>query len=258
MFALVALLSPIGDSAFRAARWVGVKGEQKNLDVGASTRWQIFKDSLFNREESLGQSALQIGQSTAENSLLVAYIFHEARGQFPEIELHPLHTLYVLVTLPIPRVFWDDKPVTLGVSLPYDAGILNQFTGRTNWGPGIAAHAIHDGGVPVAILYAVIIATCLRFIDELLVRHPGNPFLLGYLSSASVQITGLVRGDLSAMAPFAILSFCFMLLILWATRMVIGVETAPGQALRVPGDEMGNYRGFPPGTDFLRHEGAAP
>jgi hypothetical protein len=64
----------------------------------------------------------------------------------------------------------------------------------------------------------------LRFIDELLVRHPSNPFLLGFLSSTSVNIAGIIRGDLATMVPLVILAFVFMLLLAWATRMVVGTE----------------------------------
>lgn len=223
IFAAFLVLAPIGDSAYRAARWYGHFGASRNLEVGASTRWQMFKDALFRRDESMSQATLQIGQTTAENMLLITYIFNEGSALFPEFHVKPLHSLYVMMCEPIPRVFWADKPFALGLTLPFDSKVLGKQV-RTNWGPGIIGHTIHDGGVITTILYAVLLAMMLRFIDELLVRHPSNPFLLGFLSSASVNIAGIIRGDLATMVPLVLLAFVFMLLLAWATRMVVGTE----------------------------------
>ena len=230
LFAGVLALWPIGDSAFRAARWYGHFGKSaKSGEVGAAERWRVFKDSLFATGESFEQSALQIGQTTVENMLLTTYIFNEGSAQFPTFKVKPLHSLYVILTLPIPRVAWENKPVPLGITLPYDSGVLTKEIARTNWGPGIVAHAVHDGGVAVLILYAVLIAAGLRFIDEVMVRHPGNPFLLAFLSAASVQIAAITRGDLATMIPLALLCLIYMAAIVWATRMVVGGDRSwPG------------------------------
>jgi hypothetical protein len=241
IFAVVLAIWPIADSAYRAARWYGFSGRAKTEDVGAATRWRIFKDSLFATGETFGQSALQIGQTTVENMLLTTYIFGEGHAQFPDFYVKPLHSLYVLTTLPFPRALWEDKPISLGITLPYDSGILTKEVARTNWGPGIVAHAVHDGGIPAAILYAVIIGLALRFVDELLVRHPGNPFLLGFLCSASVQIAAFIRGDLATMSALALLCFVFMIALAWATKMVVGAEA---NWAKMPGSDMVRRRAY--------------
>jgi hypothetical protein len=224
VFAAMLVVAPVGDSAYRAARWYGHFGASRNEEVGAGTRWEIFKNALFNRDESFSQSTLQIGQTTVENSLLVSYIFNEGSALFPTFYVKPLHSIYVMLVEPIPRVFWEDKPLSLGVTLPYESKVLNRATARTNWGPGIVGHSIHDGGIPVAIFYAVLIGVMIRFFDELLVRHPGNPFFLAFLSGASVQLAGITRGDLATMVPLVLFCFVFMLALAWATRLVVGVD----------------------------------
>jgi hypothetical protein len=233
--AVVLAVWPIADSAYRVARWYGHSAKTKDDDVGAGARWQIFKDSLFSTGESFSQSALQIGQTTVENMLLTTYIFNEGSSIFPDFHVKPLHSLYVLMTMPIPRVLWEDKPVALGISLPYDSRVLSKTTSRTNWGPGIVAHAVHDGGILAIVFYAVVIGMVLRFLDELLVRHPNNIFLIGFLCSASVQIAALVRGDLALMSGLALLCFLYMVALAWATRMVVGVEA---DWKRLPGGDV--------------------
>jgi hypothetical protein len=230
MFAVLLALAPIGDSAYRAARWYGHFGASKNQEVTASTRWEIFKNALFNRDESLRDSTLQIGQSTTEISLLVCYIFNEGNATFPTFHVKPLHSIYTMLTLPIPRALWEDKPLPLGITLPYESKVLNKATARTNWGPGIVGHSVHDGGILAAGLYGFLVAFGIRYLDELLVRHPGNPFLMGLLSSASVQIAGIIRGDLATMVPLTLLCFGLMAALVWATRMVVGVESPWPQA----------------------------
>jgi hypothetical protein len=224
IFAAMLTVAPIGDSAYRAARWYGHFGASRNEEVGAGTRWEIFKNALFNRDESFGESALQIGQTTVENSLVVSFIFNEGSALFPTFHVKPLHSIYVMLVEPIPRAFWDEKPFPLGVTLPYESKLLNRQTSRTNWGVGIVGHAIHDGGIPTAILYAVMLGIFIRFFDELLVRHPGNPFFLAFLSGASVQLAGITRGDLATMVPLVIFCFVFMLLLAWVTKLVVGVD----------------------------------
>ncbi len=226
LFAMLSLAAPVADSAYRAARWYGHFGaEAKRGDVGAQTRWQIFKQSLFSGSESFEQSTLQIGHNSVELMLLVTYIFREAPGQFAEFHVKPLHSLYVILTLPIPRPLWEDKPRQLGLTLPYDSKILKKETARTNWGPGIVAHGIHDGGILALILYAVLAGGAIRYLDEILVRNPGDPYLMGFLSAASVQIVGFTRGDIATMVPLTLLCFAVLVALLWAARMVLGTES---------------------------------
>ncbi|HYO26090.1 MAG TPA: hypothetical protein VEQ85_14200, partial [Lacipirellulaceae bacterium] len=123
---------------------------------------------------------------------------------------------------PIPRVLWEEKPRQIGLTLPYDSGILDQRTARTNWGPGIVAHGIHDGGMAVLLLYAVLAGGLVRYVDELLLRHPGNPYLMGFLGGASVQIVGFTRGDIATMFPLALLCYVVLLAMVWGTRAVLG------------------------------------
>jgi hypothetical protein len=245
IFACFLVLWPIGDSAYRAARWYGYFGASKSQQVGAAQRWKVFRDSLLSKNESMTESTLQIGQTTVENSLLMIYIFNEAKASFPKFSVKPLHSVYVILTLPIPRALWEGKPTAIGITMPYDSGVLHRETAQTNWGPGLVGHSVHDGGILAAIFYALAFGMALRFVDEILVRHPGNPFLMGFLSGASVQIAALVRGDFSNMATMALLCFAFMTALAWATKMIVGVESPWAQAATgQPAPQYGGQRAY--------------
>lgn len=242
IFAFFLIMWPIGDSAYRAARWYGFFGAAKTQNVGAAERWKIFKEALFKQDESMAESTLQIGQTTVENSLLMIYMYTEAKARFPKFSVKPLHSVYVILTLPIPRALWEKKPTAIGITMPYDSGVLHRETAQTNWGPGAIGHAVHDGGVLAAIFYALVFGMALRYVDEILVRHPGNPFLMGFLSGASVQIAAIVRGDYSNMVTMALLCFVFMYFLTWAARMVVGVESPWASAQ--PGQYGGGQRAY--------------
>jgi hypothetical protein len=216
---------PLADAAYRAARWQGVIGTKRLArEEGAQVRWSIFKNSLFSGENSLAESTVKIGQNTAECSLVTIYIFKQALAQYPTFHVKPLHSLYVIATLPIPREVWPDKPLPLGITLPYDSKVLNTTFARTNWGPGIVAHGVHDGGMLVLVLYGILAGVALRFIDELLVLNPGNPYLLAFLGAASVQIAGWIRGDIATMTAYGILCFVVMIVLSIVAKFVAGVH----------------------------------
>jgi hypothetical protein len=218
------VLAPIADSAYRAVRWQASFGsEAKRESASVGSRWQVFKNSLFSRSESFGESALQIGHNSVENMLLGTYVYTEARGQFPLFSVKPLHSLYVIATLPIPRALWEDKPRQIGLTMPFDAGLLNKNV-KTNWGPGIVTHGFHDGGILALLLYAVLAGGFIRYFDELLVRHPGNPYLMGFLGGASVQIVGFIRGDIATMIPLTMLAFVVFMGLAWVSRFFVGSE----------------------------------
>ena len=175
-------------------------------------------------QDSLGGAALHIGHNAVENSLVTVYMA-TGSGQFPDFAVKPFHTLYVIGTLPIPRTMWAKKPVTLGVTLPFDSKVLDK-TVKVNWGPGIVAHGYHEGGLLMLVFYGLLAGSIIRYLDELFRNNPNNPYMIGFLASASVQIIGWIRGDLSTMTPLAALCFLVMLGLLFSVKMLLGSQRA--------------------------------
>ena len=105
------------------------------------------------------------------------------------------HTVRYVLTNPIPRDWWPDKPVALGEFLPRDRG--EWVDGKVNWGPSIIGNAFHDGGLWMAGLYGLVFGGAFRVFDQLLAEQPNNPWLVMLLAAASPKIVALSRGDIT-------------------------------------------------------------
>ena len=64
-----------------------------------------------------------------------------------------------------------------------------------NIGPGILGHCANDNPWIALPLYAVLLALFLRLLDELLIVHPNNPFVVLPVGAAIGQLLGLARGE---------------------------------------------------------------
>jgi hypothetical protein len=116
---------------------------------------------------------------------------------FPrDIPCEPFHTIKFIAANPIPRAFWPEKPEALGAWLSRTCTVWINM-GQVNISMGIVGHMFYEGGYYMMVFYGLLIGLCMRFADELLVRQPDNPFLLGTLAAASGNIIGLARGDLA-------------------------------------------------------------
>ncbi len=134
--------------------------------------------------------AQMLGQDAVDVSLLAIHVYQTER--WDGFDRNPFHTVSYVLVNPIPRELWENKPEALGLTLPRDTRL---WTGGENWGPGIVGHGFHEGGLHMLVFYAILVGTVLRFFDELLVRQPDNPYLLGMLATCSGQIVAWPRGD---------------------------------------------------------------
>jgi hypothetical protein len=148
----------------------------------------------------------------------------------------PLNTLVFLLSVPIPRELWEDKPQTVGITMVRDV----VGDGSTNWGIGIAGHGIYEGGMPTLILYAFLTAFGIRFLDDPLKAQPANPFLIANFAAAAPHILMFARGDLGVVAFETIKCFIFMIMLAWGARLLFGTVRATGAGPTRP--QPANYR----------------
>jgi hypothetical protein len=136
----------------------------------------------------------------------------------------PLNSLAVMISYPIPRKIWDDKPQVLGVDIVRDA--LDAHV-ETNWGCGISGHAAYEGGLIVPALYAYLLVFLIRMFDDPLQRQPTNPFLIGMLASAGVHLVSWPRGDLAIMTLNCVECFFFAWALGLVARILFGTQRIP-------------------------------
>ncbi len=105
------------------------------------------------------------------------------------------HTVRYVISNPIPRDWWPNKPEALGEFLPRDRG--EWVDGKVNWGPSIIGNAIHDGGLFMTILYGLVLGGVFRICDDILSSQPQNPWPVMLLAAATPKLVALSRGDIT-------------------------------------------------------------
>ncbi|QDS97528.1 hypothetical protein [Adhaeretor mobilis] len=204
----IGVLGFLALSAYTVVRHFDRRGDKTERTFASSFEAiKLIPSKLFNSDVDamLGQNAVQV-------SLTAIHLYRDAYR--PE----PFHTVYFVLSNPIPRALWENKPVGLGYSLP------KKTTARTRatWGPGIVGHGFHEGGLHMLVFYGLLVGVSLRFFDELLVRQAGNPYILGMLTAMSGHLIGWTRGDIGTFTLQIILSAIAGLLIAFVGRLITG------------------------------------
>jgi len=108
----------------------------------------------------------------------------------------PLHSVIYVVTFPIPRQYWVDKPNSLGRNITTQSGVGGVSTSEHSFGPGLIGHIVNDYP-PVSLpLYALLLAAMFRYLDNRLAANQSNPFELAIPGVGISQLFALARGEL--------------------------------------------------------------
>ncbi len=134
-----------------------------------------------------------------------------------------LHQVKLFLSFPVPRQFWDDKPDAVARTVVKEVNVQGVPEGF-NIGPGLLGHCANDNPWIALPLYAVLLALFLRLLDEMIVVHPNNPFVVLPVGAAIGQIMGLARGETAAFLFHA----CAAIAISWVMMRVVA---AVGRAL---------------------------
>ncbi|MBN2022631.1 MAG: hypothetical protein JW809_07535 [Pirellulales bacterium] len=167
---------------------------------------------------NLGSGSMLV-QDTAACSLLTIHMYTH------ELSPKPFNAAYFVLVNPIPRAIWPGKPDSLGHTLPADSAELYGLRGMDpslNLGPGIIGHGYHEGGLIMLVFYAILAGLALRFIDEILMRQPDNPYFLGFLAASSGHIVGWARGDIGNFSLNIIGAGIAMVVLCWMGRLAFG------------------------------------
>ena len=166
-----------------------------------------------------------LGQNATAASLVSIHLHTRTRD--PE----PFAAFVFVVTNPIPRQLWQDKPLGLGYTLPKTSGLAG---GRENWGPGIVGHGYHEGGPHMLIFYGLLVGSFLRFSDELMRRQPTNPFLIGMFCGMAAQVMGWPRGDIGVFSVQIVNAIVTGLILAIIGRIFSGTQVEYPRELPTP------------------------
>lgn len=198
------------------AGFTAIRHSLEGEEVTALQRAQRMLQALPEAIKSGGSSEGFTGQDSVECALCVIQLLNDGSKT---MEVDYLNSLKFIATNPIPRDVWPEKPSSIGVRLVGLFGIRGVFA---NLGLNVVGQCYYDGGLWVHVLYAIMMGSFLRYFDELLVREPGNPLLIGGLVAMSGQLIAWPRGGIESMGMQVIQGFALMVITGWCARMVFG------------------------------------
>jgi hypothetical protein len=108
----------------------------------------------------------------------------------------------------------------LGITMPQEIAHITS----TNWGLGPAGHAAYEGGIFAMLLYAVLTALGIYWLDDPLRSQPENPFLISLHAAALPHVAGFARGDFGIMTIETVECFLFTVVLAFVCRMLLGTE----------------------------------
>ncbi len=159
-----------------------------------------------------------MGQDSVECALGVIQLLNDGSNR---MEISPLHSLLFIVSNPVLRDWWPDKPISHGANL---ASVFELKGTTANLGINVVGQCYIDGGLWVHILYGITMALFLRYLDELLVRRPGNPLIIAGLCGVSSHLMGWPRGCLGVMGMQILQIVAFIFLARLAIGLVFGLK----------------------------------
>ncbi len=178
------------------ALFTSVRSAGEHQRSAAEHLRKIFEGGSIVR----GVASLMSGQYAGSISLFLI-------ENYPEnYEYRHMQTVYYFFVLPVPRMWWPDKPIPLAKSIARQARISRVNWNRLKLGPGIIGHAAAEGGWYALIVYAVIAGMFFRFFDEIVRINVDSPFVVLAIGSALGQFLGLPRGSVPNFAFLAVLT----------------------------------------------------
>lgn len=209
----------------RLLMYLAAFGSMAAVVLGAytSTRHLISTDktTVSARVQALASADLKsgivdllTGQGAAEISM---YFLATRPNQLP---YDTLHSVRLIVALPIPRARWPGKPDALGITSVKE---INDYGKPPGWniGPGLIGHMGNDNPFLAFPLYTLMLAVLLRFGDRILAQNSNNPFVVLPLGAALGQWIGVARGELGAFLALAVV----YTIAAWVLMRVIAAAT---------------------------------
>lgn len=192
----------------RAAKQIVPLGAAGLLFMAAFSGARTEKDYSLGVIESVtrvtqgklgdGLLAMASGQAAAACSMWII----DTRPQ--SFEYDTLHTFRYFIGHPIPRIFWENKPIALGWAMTSQGKVRGRSKGF-NFGPGLMGHVYNDNPWISLVPYAFGLAFLMRFMDQLAKLNPTNPFIVVPLGCALGDLLALPRGETGLFLSRAVL-----------------------------------------------------
>jgi hypothetical protein len=177
------------------------------IQAASNVNWQGMQEQLHLWKQYIAQHSFQYSMVTHR---LV---------EIGELQVHPLNSIKFVLSYPIPRRYWAEKPEPLNMLIVRDTLKLPQ---KTNWGCGVAGQVYYEGDWYALVIYAALLVVMVRVIDEPLKREPNNPFFIAMCANASLFLITLIRGDMGVHTNEVLECFLFVWLLRFCGALTSG------------------------------------
>lgn len=198
---------------FALVIYAGFRGSGAGEGVGRggfslSTRFAQFAEAISNPSVTGENLETSIMSDAPTNSM---FIMENYPTQYP---YDPFNGLKFIVANPIPRSFWPDKPIGLGIT------VQEQLRSPANLGVGIIGHGWAEGGWFGIAGYAAFFGLLSAGVDNLIRQRSWNPYFLAAIGSSLGNVYALARGETSLFLLQVINSYVGVILVLYLLKLV--------------------------------------
>ena len=145
--------------------------------------------------------------------------------KYPErFEYRHLYSARATVHFFVPREFWPDKPIGLGIQIPKQARLRN--VGGLNVGAGLIGHAMCEGGLYALIIYSILIGYGLKWMDNYVFSRSHLIYTLPMLSGLG-QLFATPRGEVNFFIDAMLIGIVTSMLAMKAVNYLIPLSTDP-------------------------------
>lgn len=183
----------------RAGMWIIIGGLVALMPLAAFTAIRVGNDKVGAGEyaQRLQGASITAGIGRLANGQDVGACAMWLIENYPEnFDYRTLATARYFLTNWIPRAWYPNKLEAIGRLMVEQARLRGH---ADNWslGPGIIGHIASDNPWIALPLYAVFFGLFLRFVDEIVRLHAGNPFVILPFGVALGNVLGIPRGETS-------------------------------------------------------------
>lgn len=183
---------------------------------------------IINDMSSAGVAqGIQHMATVQDSGPITLYLIDTRPNDFP---YDTLHTLKYLVTQPIPRVIWENKPNALGQDIVTQAGVRGLARGFS-YGPGIMGHIANDNPYIALPIYAAFFAIAIGFLDRVCRINMLNPFVVIPLGAGLGEMMAIPRGEVGLFVFRCFFMFVTAWFGMWAVAKLMsasGLQLASG------------------------------
>ncbi|MBX9737558.1 MAG: hypothetical protein K2X32_11595 [Phycisphaerales bacterium] len=192
--------------------YTAVRGDTRADLSDVNTRIQQFSGLLSGQRQvfDVNNLLMVFYQDSALNS---AYAISKYPSTYP---LMPFHGATYFLVNPIPRVFWEDKPIGIGNLFQ------NQLRTGGNLGVGIIAHGWVEGLAFGVAAYAAFFGIMSGMLDGALRRSANNPYIIAAAGTGLGHVLAIPRGETSLLCVLWLYGFASVIAALWVAKLAFG------------------------------------